>query len=187
MSVFQNGASTSSSMALFPDSTRLAGLLAAIHEELDRARWRRRGRTIKAAYRRRNELGCDRLDDKLERTNRAQGRAGVSEPNYVTISGWTGSVNSKTAPRGALARAHICPPRDSMIDRQIDSPSPMPFGLVVWEALKRFSSTAGASPGPVSRTATSTRSDPVLLVTICSSRGPSANALIASAELRTRL
>ena len=35
-----------------------------------------------------------------------------------------------------------------MIERQIDSPRPMPFGLVVWKALKRFSTAAGASPGP---------------------------------------
>ena len=35
-----------------------------------------------------------------------------------------------------------------MIERQIDSPRPRPFGLVVWKALKRFSRAAGASPGP---------------------------------------
>ena len=42
-----------------------------------------------------------------------------------------------------------------MIERQIDSPSPKPFGLVVWKALKRRSRAAGANPGPESRTATS--------------------------------
>src|ERR1700733_4888962 len=62
-----------------------------------------------------------------------------------------GNVNWKTAPRGALALAHNRPPYGSMIERQIDSPSPRPFGLVVWKALKRFSRAPGASPGPESR------------------------------------
>ena len=56
------------------------------------------------------------------------------------MSGRAGSVNWKTAPRGELALAHNFPPCDSMIERQIDNPSPRPFGLVVWKALKRISS-----------------------------------------------
>jgi len=51
----------------------------------------------------------------------------------------SGNVNWKTAPRGALALAHKRPPCPSTIERQIVSPRPMPFGLVVWKALKRFS------------------------------------------------
>ena len=44
----------------------------------------------------------------------------------------------------------------------MDSPSPRPFGLVVWKALKRCSRAAGANPGPESRTATSTSSNSFL-------------------------
>jgi hypothetical protein len=44
---------------------------------------------------------------------------------------WAGTVNSKTAPRGSFAVAHNRPPCLSMIERQIDSPSPKPSGLVV--------------------------------------------------------
>ena len=50
-----------------------------------------------------------------------------------------GNVNWKTAPRGNWRSPIIVPPCPSMIKRQIDSPSPRPFGLVVWKALKRFS------------------------------------------------
>src|SRR5262245_21268252 len=45
--------------------------------------------------------------------------------------GGAGSVNLKTAPRGWFALAHSRPSCASMIDRQIESPSPRPPGLVV--------------------------------------------------------
>jgi hypothetical protein len=35
------------------------------------------------------------------------------------------------APRGKFALAHNLPPCESMIERQIDRPSPKPSGLVV--------------------------------------------------------
>src|SRR5271165_5074311 len=74
-----------------------------------------------------------------------------------------------------------------MIERQIDSPNPKPLGLVVWKALKRCSTAAGASPGPESRTATSTSPDSVVLAPIRSSRGPSLDSLMASKALRIKL
>ncbi len=43
----------------------------------------------------------------------------------------TGSRNWKTAPRGVLGVAQMRPPWDSMIDRLMASPIPMPPGLVV--------------------------------------------------------
>jgi hypothetical protein len=42
-----------------------------------------------------------------------------------------GSVNWKTAPHGSFALAHSRPSWASMIERQIESPSPRPLGLVV--------------------------------------------------------
>jgi len=48
-----------------------------------------------------------------------------------------------------------------MIERQIESPSPRPPGLVVQKDSKRRSIVAGVSPGPASYTATSTAFDSV--------------------------
>jgi len=59
-------------------------------------------------------------------------------------------VNWKVAPRPALAVAHSRPPCDSMMERLIDSPMPVPSGLVVKNALKICSACSGASPTPVS-------------------------------------
>jgi hypothetical protein len=42
-----------------------------------------------------------------------------------------GKVNWNTAPRGSFASAHSRPPWASMIDRQIDSPIPVPPVFVV--------------------------------------------------------
>ena len=59
-----------------------------------------------------------------------------------------GNVNWEDAiPRGKLALAHNRPPCPSTIERQIDSPRPRPFGLVVWNASskKRFSATGSVS------------------------------------------
>jgi hypothetical protein len=42
-----------------------------------------------------------------------------------------GKVNANTAPRGSFASAQSRPPWASMIDRQIDSPVPVPLDLVV--------------------------------------------------------
>src|SRR5271156_6530206 len=75
-------------------------------------------------------------------------------PNHDALPGWEGTVKLNSAPRGTFAFAHNRPPCASMIDRQIDSPSPNPLGLVVWKGSNRRSRTAGASPGPESRTAT---------------------------------
>ena len=41
-----------------------------------------------------------------------------------------GKVMWRVAPWGAFAVAQICPPCASTIERQIDSPMPMPLGLV---------------------------------------------------------
>ena len=51
--------------------------------------------------------------------------------NHDAMSGWADTVNSNVAPRGRFALAHNYPLCASIIDRQIDSPSPKPPGFVV--------------------------------------------------------
>src|SRR6266568_759269 len=59
----------------------------------------------------------------------AGGRRGLAA--YDEPSPGPGRLNRKVAPWGTFAVAHIRPPCASMIERQIDSPMPMPPGLVV--------------------------------------------------------
>ena len=54
-----------------------------------------------------------------------------ARPAYAETAGWTGTVNSKLAPRGTFALAHNRPPCASMIELQIDSPMPIPPAFVV--------------------------------------------------------
>ena len=56
--------------------------------------------------------------------------AGIG-PTETVSCGSRGRLNLKTAPRGSFAPAHIRPPCASTIERQIDSPMPMPLDLVV--------------------------------------------------------
>ena len=69
-----------------------------------------------------------------------------------------GSVNWKTVPPAALGEAQMRPRCDSMIDRQIASPIPVPFALVVKNASKICSLSFAPSPGPESSIHTSTPS-----------------------------
>jgi len=55
----------------------------------------------------------------------------AAAPKHDAMSGWADTVNSNVAPRGRFALAHNCPLCASIIDRQIDSPSPKPLGFVV--------------------------------------------------------
>src|SRR5665213_3225893 len=66
-------------------------------------------------------------------------------------------MNWKVAPRGELSVAHKRPPCDSMIDRLMDSPIPVPLSLVVKNALKICSACSGGNPTPVSVTEISSR------------------------------
>src|SRR5216684_4075630 len=60
------------------------------------------------------------------------GAGGTGGPvAYDELSRCPGRLNRKVAPWGMFAVAHIRPPCASMIERQIDSPMPMPPGLVV--------------------------------------------------------
>src|SRR5580693_2661329 len=63
-----------------------------------------------------------------------------------------GSVNWKVAPRPELALAHKRPPCDSMIDRLIESPIPVPSGFVVKNASKILLAWSEGSPAPLSLT-----------------------------------
>jgi hypothetical protein len=61
-----------------------------------------------------------------------------------------GNVNWKTAPFGRFGDAHSWPPWASTIERQIDSPIPIPSGFVVKKASKSRSFGAKSSPRPES-------------------------------------
>src|SRR4030088_305895 len=68
------------------------------------------------------------------------------------VSALVGRVKQKLAPRGELSTAHKRPPCDSMMERLMRSPMPVPWGLFVKKALKIWSACCGGSPTPVSLT-----------------------------------
>src|SRR5262249_50842167 len=96
-----------------------------------------------------------------------------------------GKVNRKTVPRVMPGEAHKRPPCDSMIDRQIDKPIPMPSALVVKNELKIWSITFGSMPLPESSTVT--RTSPPLSSSDLTSIVRSGTNSIASMALVTRL
>src|SRR5262249_40246260 len=99
----------------------------------------------------------------------------------------TGSTNWNTAPCGVFGVAQSLPPCASTIERLMESPKPMPLGLLVANASKRESTMFGSIPTPASSTATSTLSRPFGSDRMTSSRRRSATALIASIPFITRL
>src|SRR5438309_6308442 len=74
--------------------------------------------------------------------------------------GWAraGRTNWNVAPAPALREAHKRPRWASMIDRLIESPMPIPPGLVVKNASNRRDEWSGSNPTPASSTATRTES-----------------------------
>ena len=62
--------------------------------------------------------------------------------------GVTGRVNRNVAPSAETPAAHKRPPCDSMIDRLMGSPMPVPLSLVVKNALKICSACSGDNPTP---------------------------------------
>src|SRR6266478_3729843 len=101
---------------------------------------------------------------------------------------WTstlvGKVRLKLAPRGKLPVAHRRPPCDSTMERLIRSPMPVPWDLVVKNALKICSTCSAGRPTPESLTDTKTCSFSVCDLT-ASSRAPS-TSFIASMPLIMR-
>src|SRR5215469_1292813 len=98
-----------------------------------------------------------------------------------------GSVKLSTAPYRAAASAHSRPPCASMMEVLIESPMPMPSGLVVKKVSKMRAAFSAARPVPESSTATRTvlpsnRSDRTTSV-----RGRSVTVAIASIAFMTRL
>src|ERR1700693_4047789 len=91
------------------------------------------------------------------------------------------------APWGTFAVANSRPPWASMIERQIESPIPMPLDLVVKKALKSRSAFSAEMPTPQSVTLTSTCCIPSWRDRITSSRGRSVTDCIASMPFITRL
>src|ERR1700745_2348387 len=69
------------------------------------------------------------------------------------VSALAGKVKQKLAPRGELLAAHRRPPCDSIMERLMRSPMPVPCGLVVKNALK-ISVCCEGSPTPLSLTDT---------------------------------
>src|SRR5689334_22101974 len=68
-----------------------------------------------------------------------------------------GKVNLKAAPFGDRCDPQKLPPWASTIDRQIQSPMPIPFGLVLKNGSKIRLAMDGSSPGPVSARAAAAR------------------------------
>src|SRR5215472_16442469 len=66
------------------------------------------------------------------------------------------SVKLNVVPGPLLRAAHTRPPCASIMDRQIDSPIPIPLGLVVRNGLNSLSAISGSMPLPRSCTATTT-------------------------------
>src|SRR5712671_1258954 len=90
-------------------------------------------------------------------------------------------------PWGTVAVAHSRPPWASTIERQIDSPIPMPLDLVVKKALKSRSAFSAEMPTPQSVTLTSTCCVSSSRDRITSSRGRSLTDCMASMPFITRL
>src|SRR5882724_10818329 len=97
-----------------------------------------------------------------------------------------GSANWKTAPRGSFGIARNRPPWAATIERLMDSPIPIPSGLVVKNGSKIRSLVSAFSPRPESRTSTRTSLVPSIQEEIDSSRGAVPGSLIASTALRMR-
>src|SRR4030088_278237 len=91
------------------------------------------------------------------------------------VTALVGRVKQKLAPRGELSAAHKRPPCDSMMERLMRSPKPVPCGLVVKKALKICSFCCGGSPTPLSVTDTIISSFSVRCDLMASSRVPSSS------------
>src|SRR6266436_8005809 len=79
-------------------------------------------------------------------------------PNHVPVAGTftpstaVGKVKWNVAPRPLFAVAHKRPPWDSTMERLMDNPMPLPWGLVVKNASKICSVFSLGRPTPVSLT-----------------------------------
>src|ERR1700733_13380543 len=77
-------------------------------------------------------------------------------PNHVPVAGTcgisaaVGKVKWNVAPRPLFAVAHKRPPCDSTMERLIDNPMPLPWGLVVKNESKIRSIFSLGNPMPVS-------------------------------------
>jgi hypothetical protein len=94
-----------------------------------------------------------------------------------------GTANSNKAPVLPSDEAVRWPPCCSMIMRQIASPNPMPWDLVVTNAVKMRSNFSGSIPAPESYIATATASELRTCVVSRSTRFRSTVASIASIAL----
>jgi hypothetical protein len=80
---------------------------------------------------------------------RDNGSARRIEP--ATVAEDAGSPNEKTIPRGEFGAAEIRPPWDSMIDRLIARPIPIPCGLVEKKGSKIRCTAVGGNQSEAAR------------------------------------
>src|SRR5262249_39695604 len=99
----------------------------------------------------------------------------------------TGREKWKTAPLGVFPTTHHRPPSASTMDRQTDSPIPIPLLLLVKNGSKMRFSVSGSIPGPESSMAT--MHSPVSVASDLSRkmREPGAVELMASIAFVTKL
>jgi hypothetical protein len=95
-------------------------------------------------------FGGSQVDDKLELARLHDGKiCGPSilkrgQRDHIALSyGFIGKTSLNSAPLFPSEEAVSWPPWRSMMVRQIASPSPMPWGLVVTNASKMLSSRSG--------------------------------------------
>src|SRR4029079_8318185 len=97
-----------------------------------------------------------------------------------------GNETQKISP-GSPGKAQRRPPCDSMIERQIDSPIPIPSSFVVKKASKIFSKFSASAPGPLSAIVTKTSWPSLTLVFNSRTRRSLLEEFIASIALHTKL
>src|SRR3954467_7044762 len=106
---------------------------------------------------------------------------------HAAWSAFTGSVNSNVAPKGTFGVTHSRPPWASMIERQIESPIPMPLDFVVKKASNSRPAFSVEIPTPQSVTLTCTCCVSSWLDWITSWRERSVTDCMASIPFITRL
>ena len=82
---------------------------------------------------------------------------------HILLPGGDRHGELEDGPWGDAGDTQRRPPWALMIERQIESPMPMPLGFVVKKASNKRSMISGAIPGPESSTAISTAAGPVAL------------------------
>src|SRR5882757_7148490 len=121
--------------------------LQACDVHFTRLRLRNAGHSPTAASHRR-AIKSHANDPELELVQATWSSDGLPARSHDAVSAFTGRVNCNVAPWGRFAVAQSRPPWASMIERQIESPIPMPLDLVVKKALNSRSAFSAEIPSP---------------------------------------